>query len=283
MLTRAEFGHDSQKVQGRGRPMRQENESHSTTRQFGPLGRRTFLGLVGAGVAGFTATGNAAASQWTGRRSYPSTTYPYLDRAAWGADESRRFPGGVEQFPPAYYPLQTLTVHHTALASGADHNTADPAAMMRNLYRNMTGNDPDHTYGDFGYHFLIDEAGAVYEGRYSGDDGIAAFDANGQVVTAAHIGGYNSGNLGIVVLGNFNNWAPTAAARESLTQLLASIAGPHQLDPHGTTGYVNPVNGTTKTVPTISGHGDWAAVDCPGANLISQLPSIRDDVAALLT
>ncbi len=34
---------------------------------------------------------------------------------------------------------------------------------MRTLYRNMTGNDPTHNYGDFGYHFLIDEAGAVYE------------------------------------------------------------------------------------------------------------------------
>lgn len=260
--------------------MRTTGDPRPATALLPQVGRRGFLGLIGAGVAGVTAAGSAAAAPV--RRARPATAYPYLDRAAWGADESRRFQNGVESWPPAYYPLQTLTVHHTALDSGADHNTADPAALMRNLYVNMTGNDPAHTYGDFGYHFLIDEAGAVYEGRYSGTDGTAAFDASGRLVTAAHITGWNSGNLGVVVLGNFNRWEPTAAARDSLTQLLASIAGPHDLDPQGTTNFVNPVSGDTKTVPTISGHYNWAGVDCPGSNLISQLPCIRADVAALL-
>jgi hypothetical protein len=248
------------------------------TRTPSPLGRRTFLGLVGAGIAGVGAAGGASAA---GEAS-AATTYPYLDRAAWGADESLRFENGVETWPPTYYPLQTLTVHHTALSAGTDHQVADPAALMRNLLRNMTGNDPDHDYGDFGYHYLIDEAGAVYEGRYSGDDGSAAVDGSGRLVTAAHIGGWNSGNLGVVVLGNFNNWSPTTAQRESLTQLLASYAGPYGLDPQGTTNFVNPVNGAAKTVRTISGHGDWASVDCPGTNLKALLPSIRSDVAALL-
>lgn len=261
--------------------MRPEDELRSTTPASNTAGRRAFLGLIGAGIAGVAGAASAGAAEGTARHSALST-YPYLDRAAWGADESRRFQNGVERFPPAYYPVQTLTVHHTALDGGADHNVADPAALMRSLYRNMTGDDPLHTYGDFGYHFLIDEAGTVYEGRYSGDDGTAAFDAAGRLVTAAHIAGWNSGNLGIVVLGDFNNWSPSAATRESLTQLLASIAGPHDLDPLGTTNFVNPVSGGTRTVPTISSHGNWVSTDCPGTNLKSQLPSIRADVAALL-
>jgi N-acetylmuramoyl-L-alanine amidase-like protein len=271
--------------------MRTYGEPRPTAAHLPQVGRRGFLGLVGAGIAGVAgaagaaAEGTAAVGGSAAKAAdcpYPYLDHPYLDRAAWGADESRRFQNGAERWPPAYYPLQTLTVHHTALADGSDHNVADPAAMMRSLYRNMTGNVPSQDYGDFGYHFLIDEAGAVYEGRYSGTDGTAAFDASGNLVTAAHIGGWNSGNLGIVVLGNFNNWSPTAAAQESLTQLLASIAGPHGLDPLGTTNYVNPVSGDTKTVPTISGHGNWAGVDCPGTNLKSQLPAIRADVAAIL-
>ncbi|MET9080982.1 hypothetical protein ABZX77_03640 [Streptomyces sp. NPDC004237] len=40
----------------------------------------------------------------------------------------------------------------------------------------------------------IDEAGTVYEGRYSGDDGIPAFDPDGNLVTAFHTSGYNSGH-----------------------------------------------------------------------------------------
>ena len=260
--------------------MQQENGFRPEASGFGGLGRRAFLGLVGAGVAGAVGMPGAEAAQ---RKRKHTLSYPYLDRAAWGADETRRFDAnGVEKFPPAYYPLQTLTVHHTALKSGIDHNATDPAAIMRNLYQNMTGGDASQNYGDFGYHYLIDEAGAVYEGRYSGDDGKPAVDATGQVVTAAHIAGWNSGNLGIVVLGNFNNWAPTTAAVESLTELLACIARPHQLDPHGTTNFVNPVSGATKTIPTISGHGDWVITDCPGTNLRSQFPAIRDGVAALL-
>ena len=38
----------------------------------------------------------------------------YLSRAGWGADESLRFePDGTEKFPPAFFHVQTLTVHHT--------------------------------------------------------------------------------------------------------------------------------------------------------------------------
>jgi hypothetical protein len=247
------------------------------------MGSANATGVAGANAASSTTRGTAGAVEGTAP-PFGNLKFPYLSRAGWAADESRRFnANGVETFPPAYYPLQTVTVHHSALERETDHNVADPPALMRNLYRNMTGGNPVQTYGDFGYHFLIDEAGVVYEGRYSGADPEPAFDSSGQVVTAAHITGWNSGNLGIVVLGNFNAWSPTAATRESLVQLLALISGSRQLDPRGTTAYVNPVNGTRKTVPTIAGHYDWVVTDCPGASLKAQLPAIRDDVSALLT
>ncbi|MFF1798577.1 peptidoglycan recognition family protein [Kitasatospora sp. NPDC086009] len=200
----------------------------------------------------------------------------YLSRAAWGADESKRFKNGVENSPAKYYPLQTLTVHHTDTAN-AD---PDPAATVRAIYEyHAITND----WGDIGYHFLIDEAGRIYEGRWSGDDGIPAHDAAGNAVTAFHTAGFNSGNIGIALLGTLSSQAPTAPARTSLTALLAVLTRAHNLDPQAHVTFVNPVNGVTKPVEMISGHRDWLATDCPGGTMYADLPALRADVAAVPT
>lgn len=194
---------------------------------------------------------------------------PVVSRAAWGADESLR------TWAPAYYPVQKLTVHHTATANG----DADPAATVRAIYRYHA---VDRQFGDLGYQYLIDEAGRVYEGRWSGTDGDAGHDAGGQGVTGAHVGGWNSGNLGVALLGTLTSQAPAPAARSSLESVLTDLAGRHGLDPQATSTFVNPVNGATKVVPNISGHRDWEATECPGSVLAEALPSIRQAVAERL-
>ena len=73
---------------------------------------------------------------------------------------------------------------------------------------------------------------------------------------------------------------PTAAARRSLTAVLAVLAGVGGLNPTGTTHFVNPVDGATADVATISGHRDWMATECPGDLFHPQLPQLRLDVAA---
>ncbi|MER6360708.1 peptidoglycan recognition family protein [Kitasatospora sp. NPDC001527] len=198
----------------------------------------------------------------------------YLSRAAWGADESKRFKNGAENSPAKYYPLQTLTVHHTDTPN-AD---ADPAATVRAIYEYHA---VTQDWGDIGYHFLIDEAGRIYEGRWSGDDGLPAHDADGKVVTAFHTSGFNSGNLGIALLGTLTGQEPTAAARRSLTLVLALLTRTHGLDPQAHVTFVNPVNGVTKPVDLISGHRDWLATDCPGGTMYATLPALRAGVAAL--
>jgi hypothetical protein len=203
----------------------------------------------------------------------------YRPRSSWGADESLRFgPNGAEIYPPEHYPLQTLTVHHTAGAN----NDPDPAATVRAIYYYDT---VTQGWGDMGYHFLIDEAGTVYEGRWSGTDTAPAFGPRGAdgrllMANAAHVGGFNAGNIGVVLLGDFTNQLPTAAARQSLTGLLAVLVGAGRLNPLGVTDYVNPSNGATRRVNTIAGHRDWAATQCPGNTFYPQLPSVRQDVQA---
>jgi hypothetical protein len=155
----------------------------------------------------------------------------------------------------------------------------DPAATIRAYYYlHAIVND----WGDIGYHYLIDEAGRIYEGRHSGTDGIPAHDTGGKMVTAFHTSGYNSGNLGIALLGTFNNQSPTAAARMSLTTLLAALSDHHGFDPQAAVTFVNPVNGVTKNTQMISGHRDWLATECPGTTMYDTLPALRADVAAAM-
>ncbi len=194
-----------------------------------------------------------------------------VTRCEWGADESLMTWG-----PPQYFPAQKLTVHHTGTVNGA----TDPAATMRAIYRYQA---VDRGFGDIGYHYLIDEAGLIYEGRHSGDDGDPAHDAAGNVVTAAHVGGFNSGNVGIALIGTLTSVDPRPGARTSLEQILKELSTRHQIDPRGASVYVNPVNGATRTVANISGHRDWGATECPGGNLYALLPAIREAAAGTTT
>ncbi|AEB45455.1 peptidoglycan recognition family protein [Micromonospora maris] len=204
----------------------------------------------------------------------------YLSRAAWGADESLRFnPDGTPKFgADQFFPVQTVTVHHTA----GQNDDPDPAGFVRGLYQF----DLDR-YGDLGYHLMIDEAGTVYEGRASGSDsqpmfGPAGADGRPLMISAAHVGGMNSGNLGIALLGDFTSRQPTAAARSALTKVLAGICAVQRLDPRAATTFVNPVSGAQLAVDTISGHRDWMATECPGNAFYPKLPALRKKVASLL-
>ena len=209
---------------------------------------------------------------------YPQPTV--TPRSGWGANESLRFDAsGKEVWPPAFYPVQKVVVHHTA-TQNAD---PDPAATIRSIYYYHA---VTQAWGDIGYNFLIDESGRIYEGRYSRSyaAGVSPTgqDLNGNGVTAAHAYGYNSGTVGIALLGTLTNQDATPAARSALEHLIAWIDGSRGIDPQGAALYTNPVNGTQATFPNIAGHRDVGATECPGGTFYGTLPTIRSDVAALL-
>ncbi|MFK4099499.1 peptidoglycan recognition family protein [Streptomyces sp. NPDC019531] len=204
-----------------------------------------------------------------------AVAYTLLSRADWGANETLRFAAdGTELWPPQYYPVQTITVHH----SGDNIYNPDPAAWVRSIYRTDTVDDG---YGDIGYNYLIDDNGRVYEGRWSGTDGTVAHDAAGRLVTGAHVLGYNTGNIGICLLGTFIDTSPSPSARSTLIQLLAELAERHALAPLGKVVYLNPVSGVSRPAPVIGGHRHWADTDCPGT-VYTDMPAIREEVAALI-
>ncbi len=219
---------------------------------------------------------------------------PCKSRADWGADES--ISGWSRGDAQTYYPLQALTVHHTA---GSNDPNQDYAATVRAIY---SFHVQSNGWSDIGYQYLVDGNGVVYEGRnaghtsksclYAGGDGsdFAHQTTTDRIVTGAHVANYNSGNAGVALMGCYEptsacagSTTPPPAAVNGLEDLLASLSTRHALDPTGKIHYVNPVNGVTKDVSTISAHRDWEATACPGNNLYTQLPAIRTEVARRTT
>ena len=200
-----------------------------------------------------------------------------ITRAGWGADESLRFQtDGSETWPRTFFPLQKLIVHHTA----SQNDDPDPAATMRSIYYYHA---ITQGWGDIGYNFLIDESGRIYEGRYSREyaagESPTGEDVAGRGVVGAHVSGYNSGTMGVALLGKLVDRDATAASRDALERILAWKAERHAIDPRGSSLYTNPVSGTQRTFANISGHRDLAATECPGSVFYSSLPTLREAVA----
>ncbi len=205
---------------------------------------------------------------------------PVISRLQWGADESIRFkPNGTEKGLRTFYPTKKLIVHHTVTAN----NDPDPAGTVRAIYEYHV---QSRDFQDIAYNFLIDAAGQIYKGRYSGpqnttdQDTPTGEDPQGRGVTGAHTGGYNSGTMGVAILGTYTSTPITAATQGALVEHLAWEAERHLLDPMGTSQFTNPASGETNTAGNISGHRDWGSTECPGGSLYAQLPTIRQQVAA---
>jgi hypothetical protein len=219
------------------------------------------------------------------RTSYAGATHlpqpPVITRAQWGADENLRFNGATEKGVRTFYPTQKLIVHHTVTANG----DPDPASTIRAIYHDHVVN---RGFVDIAYNFLIDAQGRLYKGRYSGarntktQDTITGENAAGEGVTGAHTGGYNSGTMGVAILGNHVSTPIPAAARQTLVHHLAWEAERHGLPPLAASRYTNPESGARRTTPNIAGHRDYTATQCPGETLWAALPSIRQEVAGLV-
>lgn len=219
----------------------------------------------------------------------------YLSRAGWGADESRR----VTTTPPSFFTPVTLTVHH----EGAEYDTTRQLDHVRALYEFETTPAEEGGAGldDMGYHLLIDTEGTVYEGRWSGDDRIPVFGSGtsrAQAVNGAHISGFNAGNIGVCLLGDYSTTPVPEPVYRSLTYVLAGLAAAAKLDPRGTTDYVNQGDladpertdpPRSATIRTISAHRDWHTANpeagetqCPGDGMYARMAELREDVAKLL-
>ncbi|MBX3463133.1 MAG: N-acetylmuramoyl-L-alanine amidase [Planctomycetes bacterium] len=180
--------------------------------------------------------------------AHPSPPTPVLamavePRAAWSpAPEVRA------NLEPMGTPRR-VTIHHSALYF-RDTRPAACAAQIQRIQREHMGN---RSYGDIGYHFLIDPAGRIWQGR----------DLRWQ---GAHASGLNNRqNIGICVLGNFlrgrGGQGPTTAQVDAMRSLVRQLMQQY--------GF-----GTE----AIHCHSDFKATECPGPLMESTVAQMVRDL-----
>jgi hypothetical protein len=191
-----------------------------------------------------------------------------VTRAGWGADETLGERGRT------FATISKVIVHHTATVD------ADPTRDIRAIHRYHT---QSNGWSDIGYNFLIDRAGTIYEGRWARDYAAGELhsgeDARGRGVVGAHASGYNTGSVGIALLGMYTSASVTDAAMRSLAATVAWKVGPREIDPHGRDPYVRVGDGVTATFDNIAGHRDVGQTGCPGDGMYVRLAELRDRVA----
>ena len=190
-----------------------------------------------------------------------------MPRLSWGADES------IRRGPPTYASaVRFAIVHHTAGRN--DYSRAEAAAIVKGIQLfHVQGNG----WNDIGYNFLVDRFGTIYEGRFGGID---------RNVVGAHALGFNTGSVGIALLGTYGDTKPSAAAQDAIARLIAWRLDLAHVDPTSLLTFISGgseryANGIPVLLSAVSGHRDTGLTECPGNALYSRLATIAASARAL--
>lgn len=231
------------------------------------LTRRQFLGLMGVfGVGTGTLCGGLMGVVLSGNRPPPTPTPtdtptvipptatpaisrpPIIDRTQWGAlspdFDARNETGYYDKLtnPEGWYiypdalqdSYQTLVIHHSGFYE------QDGLSTLLEIQR---AHREDRGWADVGYHFMVDKDGTIYEGR-------------DLTVRGVHVEGFNTGSLGVCLMGDFRFEAPSDA------QLNATYA-------------LNDWIVYRTGVTHLAGHKDFNDFTvCPGAMIANQLEDL---------
>jgi MYXO-CTERM domain-containing protein len=169
-----------------------------------------------------------------------------IPRETWGARSASCSDDGTAKY--------RFAIHHTVTPSDGD-----PASRLRGIQNyHMDSNG----WCDVGYHFLVSLDGRTWEGRPIQDLG-------------AHVGGHNSGNIGVSFIGCFHTSScgsyppnvPPDTMVNAGAELVAGLGGIFGISPNGS---------------TVLGHRDHpgATTSCPGDHLHARLGDIRNGTVA---
>lgn len=170
-------------------------------------------------------------------------------RTSWGAVQPVGSAGLADR-------TSGVVVHHTVSTNG--YSCASVPALLRGIQRYHI---KSNGWFDIGYNFIVDRCGGVWEARGGGIT---------QAVIGAHTAGFNTGTVGIALLGTHTSAKPTVAARKALQRLIAWRMDVAHVLPAGTmkvtarSGDKFPV-GKIVTARAVSGHRDLFPTSCPGA------------------
>jgi hypothetical protein len=158
-------------------------------------------------------------------------------RGAWGAGPVR-----TNSVNPML-PIRWVTIHHDGMA----YRGRTQSAARGRLRSIQSAHQNNQNWADIGYHFIIDRQGTVWQGRELRYQG-------------AHVGGANEGNVGVMLMGNFQEQQPASAQVASLQRTVQAIQ-------------------RTFRIPAtqVRTHREWptAATECPGSMLQAQVGQLR--------
>jgi hypothetical protein len=137
--------------------------------------------------------------------------------------------------------ISRITVHHDAIPSTSIRSQSDAARRMESVRMSHLRNG----WADIGYHYVIDPQGRVWEGRPLSWQG-------------AHVQDNNPGNLGIMVMGNFDQHRPTSEAMSTIDGFVASQARRYGLP-----------------ASRVFTHQEIKPTACPGRNLQRYMQETR--------
>lgn len=165
--------------------------------------------------------------------------YDVVSRVSWGAQAPRR-PGSAQN-------PDRIAVHHTVT-----EQTMTLEASMRVVrgvqhYHRNVADGRKGIWDDIGYHFLIDGAGRVFEGRHA-------------EIMGSHAGSRgNPHSVAISMIGNFDRHDMTEPQRDSMVRLVSFLSMKYRKDP-STMGFIEP-------------HQHFMGTGCPGRYVLAFLHS----------
>lgn len=184
-----------------------------------------------------------------------------ISRAEWGARPQVCTPDVASRG------LVGAVLHHTA---GPNTYSTVSQAMQQ-----IQGDQRYHIEGrqwcDIGYNFIVDKWGNIYEGRAG---------SLTQAVIGVHAGGFNTGTVGVSMLGTYDA-VPPPAVQTAVGQIIGFRLAAYNVDPQGSMIYRTGAGENSKfrnqdvALPRVFGHRDVGYTACPGNGGYAAIPNIR--------
>jgi hypothetical protein len=137
--------------------------------------------------------------------------------------------------------VNRVTVHHSGIISAEIRSNSDSARMLENIRRGHLSQG----WADIGYHYIIDPAGRIWEGRSVRYQG-------------AHVKENNEHNLAVMCMGNYDVERPTSELLASLDLFVAEQMRVYNV----------PIN-------RVYTHQELKPTACPGRNLQGYMLATR--------
>jgi hypothetical protein len=168
--------------------------------------------------------------------SFLDDSIPLMRRDVWASQSARAWllrEGGV---------FDRITIHHKGGSPSVSRIQNAVAAEIDGI----SAGHLQRKFGDIAYHFIVDYAGRVWEGRSLAYEG-------------AHVSCENDHNLGVLVLGNFQKQTPSTESMDVLPLLISALRSRFGIKRH-----------------RLYGHRDLGSSVCPGEYLYPHVVALRE-------